>query len=55
MLFDNFQGSELFMLPVAHNGNLPTPNEVMAVALLCKGTILWFSFRISTFRQPLGT
>jgi hypothetical protein len=49
MLFDNLQGSELYMLPVSTNGALPANNEVIAVAIV-NGDNFWIF--ISNFDLP---
>jgi hypothetical protein len=49
MLFDNLQGSELYMLPVTPKGALPANNEVMAVGIV-NGDNFWIF--VSNFDLP---
>jgi hypothetical protein len=50
MLFDNLQGSELYMLPVTPKGALPANNEVMAVGIV-DGDNFWVF--VSNFDLPV--
>lgn len=49
MLFDNLQGSELYMLPLSSNGTLTPRNEVMAVGMVTGND---FRIFISNFDLP---